>query len=93
MGNVLPDIINFHNSADKLPEKLKIPEFNRPDGDLVHEKIVNYTERIAAKLRSIEKLVEADYRQKNNLKKSERKAVEELKIAVKNKTNCCLQIR
>ena len=47
--------------------------------------MVNYTERNAAKLRSIEKLVKADYRQKNNLKKSERKAVEELRIAVKNK--------
>ena len=36
-------------------------------------------------MRSIEKLVKTDYRQKNNLKKSEQKAVEELTIAVKNK--------
>ena len=83
--NVLPHNINFYDSADKLPEKLQIPKFNRHDRDILHVKVVNYTERIAAKLHSIEKLVKADYRQKNNLKKSEQKAVEELRIAVKNK--------
>ena len=36
-------------------------------------------------MRSIEKLLKADNREKNNLKKSERKAVEELRIAIKNK--------
>ena len=51
----------------------------------MRKKIVSYTERVAAKLRSIEKLVKVNYRQKNNLKKSERKAVEEFRIAVKNK--------
>ena len=76
--NVLPDNINFHDSADKLPEKLKIPKFNRPDRDLLHEKVVNYTERIAAKLHSIEKLVKADYRKKTNLKKPEQKASKNL---------------
>ena len=83
--NLLTDNINFHDSADKLPEKPKIPKFNRPDRDLLHEKVVNYTDRIAAKLRSIEKHVKADHRQKNNLKISERKVIEELRRAVKNK--------
>ena len=49
--------------------------------------IVNYTgtERTATKLRLIEKLVKAEYRQKNNLNKSKQKAVEELIKAVKKK--------
>ena len=32
--NVLPNNINFHDSADKLPKKLKIPKFNRPDREI-----------------------------------------------------------
>ena len=62
MGYVSPDNINIHDSANKVPEELKIPKFNQSDRDLLHEKVVNYTKKTATKLCSIEQLIRSDSR-------------------------------
>ena len=67
-----------------VPKKLKIPKFNRPDPNLLDEKIQTYRELVSAKLRNLEPETKRIYRWKNNLKFSTRIALNELRNLVAN---------
>ena len=67
-----------------LPKKLKIPKFNRPDPNLLDEKIQTYRELVSAKLRNLEPETKRIYRWKNNLEFSTPIALNNLRNLVAN---------
>ena len=51
--NVITDNNNQDNSNNTIPLNLRIPKFNRPDYDLVDEKIHAYAISVTSKLQNI----------------------------------------
>ena len=66
------------NDTDKLPNKLKIPKSNRPDKELVSDKVHAYRESVSEKLRKIGSSVKKSFHYKNNLSAEERIALKDL---------------
>ena len=68
-----------------LPNKLKIPKFNRPQSEMVNKKIIAFTEMAKTKLRNLGHKVSQNFKTKNNLKDNLRKALNDLRTEVTHK--------
>ena len=73
-----------NNPSYQVPEKLKIPKFNRPEPKLVEEKTKVYCEMARSKLRNLQNKVNFNYYKRCNLDCDQKKALDELKQWIKN---------
>ena len=74
-----------HDSFQKMPDKLKLPKYNRPEQGLVDDKIQVYCEMIRSKLRNLKTKVNHNFYHRHNLDPALLQAFEELKTFVKEK--------
>ena len=81
--NVITDN-NQDNSNNTITPKLRIPKFNRPDYDLVDEKILAYTVSVTSKLQNIETAIKKYYSHVNNLNYQQRQALDYLSKLFRN---------
>ena len=78
------DESNNSDNFVRFPEKLKITKFNRPEPDLVEEKIQVYCEMTRSKVRNLKEKVNYNYYRRCNLDYKLKIALQELKGWVKN---------
>ena len=69
--------------TDKIPSKLQIKKFNRPDKDLVDAKTRAYVNLVHSKLKTIKVSSKNSYRNNNNLNFNQRMALHYLQNLVK----------
>ena len=77
------DVLIDNNEQNTLPNKLIIPKFNRPDKNLINDKIHAYYNSVSGKLHNLESKVTHQYKKHNNLNHVQRNALLELRDLVK----------
>ena len=82
--SVISDDSEDQESTNQIPVKLRIPKWNRPDSDLVEEKVTEYVDSVSVKLRNIVSRDTYSLHYHNNLNQSELSALHSLRKLVNN---------